>query len=39
MENDLILMMDNARRYNDPKSVIYKDATKLKKSLKIYAKN
>lgn len=31
MEADLTLMLDNAKRYNEPKSIIYKDATKLKK--------
>jgi hypothetical protein len=30
MEADFILMTDNAKRYNAPKSVIYKDACKLK---------
>lgn len=30
MESDLLLMLDNAKRYNDPKSIIYKDACKLK---------
>jgi len=31
MENDLLLMISNARKYNDPKSQIYKDACALKK--------
>ncbi|CAF1503811.1 unnamed protein product, partial [Adineta ricciae] len=31
MENDLLLMIANARKYNDPKSQIYKDACALKK--------
>jgi hypothetical protein len=31
MENDLILMINNAKRYNDPKSLLYKDACHLKK--------
>ncbi len=31
MENDLILMVNNAKRYNDPKSLLYKDACHLKK--------
>lgn len=30
MEADLLLMMDNAKRYNDPKSLIYKDAHKMR---------
>jgi protein polybromo-1 len=30
MEADLLLMTDNAKRYNEPKSMIYKDANKLK---------
>lgn len=34
MENDLNLMLDNAKRYNDPKSTLYKDACKLKKITK-----
>ena len=34
MEADLVLMCDNAKRYNDPKSMIYKDATKLRKLAK-----
>ena len=31
MEADLVQMADNAKRYNDPKSFIYKDACKLRK--------
>ena len=31
MESDLALMTENAKRYNDPKSIIYKDACKLKR--------
>ncbi|CAF1481874.1 unnamed protein product, partial [Rotaria sordida] len=31
MENDLLLMISNARKYNDPKSQIYKDTCALKK--------
>jgi hypothetical protein len=31
MEQDLALMMDNAKRYNDPKSLIYKDATRIRR--------
>jgi protein polybromo-1 len=31
MESDLLLMCDNAKRYNEPKSIIYKDACMLKK--------
>jgi hypothetical protein len=34
MEADLTLMTDNAKRFNDPKSIIYKDANKLKKKIK-----
>ena len=34
MEADLTLMTDNAKRYNDPKSIIYKDANKMKKKIK-----
>ena len=34
MEADLVLMCDNAKRYNDPKSIIYKDATKIRKLAK-----
>lgn len=30
MQTDLILMIDNAKRYNEPKSIIYKDASKLR---------
>ena len=30
METDLILIMDNAKRYNEPRSIIYKDACKLR---------
>ena len=30
MEADLFLMIDNAKRYNEPKSIIYKDACKLR---------
>ena len=30
MESDLILMIDNAKRYNEPKSIIYKDSCKLR---------
>ncbi len=30
METDLILILDNAKRYNEPKSIIYKDACKLR---------
>ena len=39
MEADFILMTDNAKRYNAPKSVIYKDACKLKLLAKETAKN
>lgn len=38
MESDLMLMMDNAKRYNDPKSFIYKDANKLKGIIRTTAK-
>jgi protein polybromo-1 len=38
MEADFILMTDNAKRYNAPKSVIYKDACKLKVLAKETAK-
>ncbi|CAF3059741.1 unnamed protein product [Rotaria sp. Silwood2] len=31
MENDLLLMISNAKKYNDPKSQIYKDACALRK--------
>ena len=31
MESDLVLMTDNAKRYNEPKSIIYKDACKLRR--------
>jgi hypothetical protein len=31
MENDLILMINNAKRYNDPKPLLYKDACHLEK--------
>ncbi len=31
MEADLSLMTDNAKRYNEPRSIIYKDASKLKR--------
>ncbi|CAF3715671.1 unnamed protein product [Rotaria sordida] len=31
MENDLLLMVSNAKKYNDPKSQIYKDACALRK--------
>jgi protein polybromo-1 len=31
METDLNLLVENAKRYNDPKSMLYKDAQKLKK--------
>lgn len=34
LDSDLTLMFDNAKRYNDPKSIIYKDACKLRKVLK-----
>ncbi|CAF1584371.1 unnamed protein product, partial [Didymodactylos carnosus] len=33
MENDLLLMVSNAKKYNDPKSQIYKDACSLKKTI------
>ncbi|UJR28717.1 hypothetical protein I4U23_009946 [Adineta vaga] len=33
MENDLVLMVTNAKKYNDPKSQIYKDAGALKKMI------
>ena len=38
MEADFILMTENAKRYNAPKSVIYKDACKLKILAKEMAK-
>ena len=38
MESDLLLMMDNAKRYNDPKSFIYKDANKMKVLIRETAK-
>ena len=38
MESDLSLMLDNAKRYNDPKSMIYKDACKLKNLVKSLCK-
>ena len=31
MEADLCLMTDNAKRYNEPKSIIHKDAAKIKR--------
>ncbi len=31
MESDLCLMTDNAKRFNEPKSIIYKDASKIKR--------
>ncbi len=34
LEADLLLMMDNAKKYNDPKSYIYKNANKLKTLIK-----
>ncbi|CAF0835529.1 unnamed protein product [Brachionus calyciflorus] len=34
LDSDLTLMFDNAKRYNDPKSLIYKDACKLRKLMK-----
>lgn len=34
LDSDLTLMFDNAKRYNDPKSLIYKDACKLRKLTK-----
>ncbi|CAF3824420.1 unnamed protein product [Adineta steineri] len=33
MENDLLLMISNAKKYNDPKSQIYKDAGALRKMI------
>ncbi|CAF0710230.1 unnamed protein product [Brachionus calyciflorus] len=36
---DLTLLFDNAKRYNDPKSLIYKDAAKLRKLTKETSKN
>ncbi|CAF1411121.1 unnamed protein product [Adineta ricciae] len=33
MEADLLLMVSNAKKYNDPKSQIYKDASALKKMI------
>jgi hypothetical protein len=38
MENDLLLMISNARKYNDPKSQIYKVENKKKNSLIFYLK-
>lgn len=38
LEADLLLMMDNAKRYNDPKSLIYKDALKMKAVIRDTAK-
>jgi hypothetical protein len=38
MEADFCLMTDNAKRYNAPKSMIYKDACKLKLLAKETAK-
>ncbi len=38
MESDFMLMTDNAKRYNDPRSIIFKDASKLKKKCKEFSK-
>ena len=38
MESDLVLMTDNAKRYNEPKSVIYKDACKLRREARAACK-
>ncbi|RNA29170.1 polybromo-1-like isoform X2 [Brachionus plicatilis] len=34
LDSDMTLMFDNAKRFNDPKSMIFKDACKLRKLLK-----